>query len=264
VSSLSYGQEIIVDLDPDELIVASSPPFSVDFLNDDLTDFIFRVQTMVGDTLLGGQPSTYDGSSAIFQCLSGQPMGVTANGAFGLSNLSEGASVSSGDEFGLDTSYSLGINLLIDAGIGIFPYVYGNFLGVSNGYLGVRFPVGSDTHYGWIELSVSAQADTIIVHSYGYNATPEESVDAGDVNSISFTQDDGIRIWNNGKSLHVDLDSDCIGSRLSLISFSGQELLTKQLVEVATKIDVSNLSSGMYLLKLCIGNQLKTKRLYIH
>ena len=263
-SFFAHTQEIVIDVEPDEVIVASSTPFSIDFTNDAVDDFTFRVQTMVGDTVLGGQPSTYDGSSAIVECPAGQPMGITANGSFSLTNLGGGASVSSADEFGLDTSYPLGINLLIDAGIGIFPYVYGNFLGVSNQYLGARFTDGGNTHYGWIELSVSAEADTIIIHRYAYSATPEVSIDAGDGDaSLFFTEDLGIRVWSSSDLIHVELQSDYLGSQFSLFSISGKELIITELVELSSEIDVRYLPQGMYILHVCNGSQITTERIYI-
>jgi hypothetical protein len=263
-SFFAHTQEIVIDVEPDEVIVASSTPFSIDFTNDAVDDFTFRVQTMVGDTVLGGQPSTYDGSSAIVECPAGQPMGITENGSFSLTNLGGGASVSSADEFGLDTSYPLGINLLIDAGIGIFPYIYGDFLGVSNQYLGVRFTDGGNTHYGWIELSVSAEADTIIVHRYAYSATPEVSIDTGDGDaSLFFTEDLSIRVWSSSDLIHVELESDYLGSQFSLVSLSGKELINTELVELSSEIDVSYLPQGMYLLHVCNGSQITTERIYI-
>ena len=263
-SFFANAQEIIIDVEPDEVVVASSAPFSLDFTNDATDDFSFRVQTMVGDTVLGGQPSTYDGSSAIVECLAGQPMGITANGSFSLTNMVGGASVSSADEFGLDESYPLGINLLIDAGIGIFPYVYGNFLGVSNQYLGVRFIDGGNTHYGWIELSVSAEADTIVIHSYGYNSSPDQSVDAGDSDaSVFFTEDLGIRVWNSSEFIHVEIESGYIGSQFSLVSISGKELISTELDELSSEIDLSYLPKGMYLVHIYNGNQVLTERIYV-
>ncbi len=258
------AQEIIIDIEPDEVVLASSAPFALDFTNDATNDFSFRVQTMVGDTVLGGQPSTYDGSSAIVECFAGQPMGITANGSFSLTNMEGGTSVSSIDEFGLDASYPLGINLLIDAGIGIFPYVYGNFLGVSNQYLGVRFTDGGNTHYGWIELSVSAEADTIVVHSYGYNATPEESIDAGDSDaSVFFSENLGIRVWNSSEFIHIETESDYLGSQFRLLSISGNELISTELIELSSEIDLSYLPKGLYLVHIYNGKQVFTERIYI-
>ena len=53
-SVLTYAQETIIDVSPDEVIVSSSSPYSIDFADDGSVEFVFRVQEMSGDTLLGG------------------------------------------------------------------------------------------------------------------------------------------------------------------------------------------------------------------
>ena len=178
-NTLGYAQEVIVDVNPDQLITSSTSSYTIDMDDNGTVEFLFRVQEMSGDTVLGGQPSTYVGASAILGALNGQPAGVNDNSIFTLTNFADGEIVSAANEFGVDTSYSLGINLLIDAGIGIFPYLYGSFLGANNAFLGVSFESEGNTHYGWIELSVSSGSDSIIIHSYGYNQSVEQPVDAG-------------------------------------------------------------------------------------
>jgi len=263
ISLCTNAQETIIDLDPDVVVVASSTPFSIDFANDASVEFSFRVQTMSGDTVLGGLPATYDGASAIMENLNGQPAGNTVNGAFELSNLNEGEFVSSGDEFGVDASYSLGINLLIDVpGVGSFPYVYGSFLGATNKYLGVRFTSGANTHYGWIELSVSAAADSITIHSYGYNQTPDEAVDAGILGITSINQNN-IKIWNELEFIFIDATPDMIGNEYSIVSMSGIEVYSGVFSELLTKINVNSLSQGIYnvLIDTSLGRM--NKRIYI-
>jgi len=240
------AQETIVDLSPDEVIVSSSTPYSIDFADDGSVEFVFRVQEMSGDTLLGGQPSTYVGASSIVECFNGQPVGETANGVFTLSNFSEGGTVSSSSEFGTDASYPLGINLLIDAGIGIFPYVYGSFLGMNNQFLGVRFTSGTDTHYGWIELSVSSGADTITVHSYGYDETPDQMIDVGGVGAVSSFQNDEVRIWSLSESLHISVTEKFLGKEFKVISLSGNVVYSGNIQELNTQINTFNFPQGVY------------------
>ena len=257
------AQEIIVDLDPDEVVVVTSAPYSIDFANDASVEFSFRVQTMSGDTILGGMPATYDGASAILENLNGQPAGSVVNSAFEPTSLNEGEFVSSSDDFGSDPSYSLGINLLIDVpGVGSFPYLYGSFLGSSNKYLGVRFTAGANTHYGWIELSVSAAADSITIHSYGYNQTPDEPVDAGVLGLTSINQNN-IKVWNEFESIYIDAIPDIIGHEYSVVSMSGNVVCSGILKELHTKIDVKSLNKGIY--NVLIGTSLGdiSKRLYI-
>ena len=260
----THAQEMIVDVDPDVVIVATSPVFSVDFVNDATVEFAFRVQTMTGDTVLGGQPSTFDGSSAIVECFNGQPSGVTTSGVFNVSNFNEGALIESSNEFGLDTSYSLGINLLIDAGIGIFPYLYGSFLNVSNQFLGVRFTAGSNTHYGWIELSVSEGADTITVHSYGYNATPDEMVDVGEMGGLSSMGENDIQIWKESDCLYITTTSDFIGDEFAIFSMRGEEVHSGCLTDAQTKIYINSLPVGLYCVLIESSTGQINRRIYLH
>ena len=245
-SVLINAQETIVDVSPDEVIVSSSSPYLIDFADDGSVEFVFRVQEMSGDTLLGGQPSTYDGASAIVECMNGQPAGETANGVFTLTNFSEGETVSSSNEFGTDPSYSLGINLLIDAGIGIFPYVYGSFLGMNNQFLGVRFTAGSNTHYGWVELSVSSGADTVIIHSYGYDETPEQMIEVGGLGAVYSFDSDAVKIWSQSERFTISVSDKFIGKDFQVISLTGNVVYSGTLRELKTQIDTVLLPEGIY------------------
>ena len=75
------------------------------------------------------------------------------------------------------------------SGVGVpgFPEVsttgYTTWLGTSNRYIGVKFLIGANTHYGWIEISGTASGD-ITVHGYAYEDTPGASIDAGATSSV--------------------------------------------------------------------------------
>jgi len=259
-----HAQETIIDVSPDEVIVATSTAYPIDFGDDGSIEFVFRVQEMSGDTLLGGQPSTYDGASSIVECLNGQPVGETANGVFTLSNFSGGGTVSSSSEFGTDESYPLGINLLIDAGIGIFPYVYGSFLGMNNQFLGVRFTSGTDTHYGWIELSVSSGADTITVHSYGYDETPGQMIDVGGIGAVSGFENDEFRIWSQSESLNISVTEKSLGKDFKGISLSGNVVYSGKIQELNTQIDTFHVPHGVYHVLIDSATSSVYRKVYNH
>ena len=260
----AHAQETIIDVSPDEVIVATSIAYPIDFGDDGSIEFVFRVQEMSGDTLLGGQPSTYDGASSIVECMNGQPVGETANGVFTLSNFSGGGTVSSSSEFGTDESYPLGINLLIDAGIGIFPYVYGSFLGMNNQFLGVRFTSGTDTHYGWIELSVSSGADTITVHSYGYDETPGQMIDVGGIGAVSSSENDEVRIWSQSESLNISVTEKSLGKDFKVISLSGNVVYSGKIQELNTQIDTFHVPQGVYHVLIDSATSSVYRKVYNH
>ncbi|RCL76804.1 MAG: hypothetical protein DBW72_01265 [Flavobacteriales bacterium] len=263
LSTFGYAQEIIVDVNPDQLITASTSSYTIDMDNNGTIEFLFRVQEMSGDTLLGGQPSTYVGASAIIGALNGQPAGVNDNSIFTLTNFTEGEIVSVANEFGVDTSYSLGINLLIDAGIGIFPYLYGSFLGDNNAFLGVSFESDGNTHYGWIELSVSSGSDSIIVHSYGYNQSVEESVDVGGLGAIPTQVSNEINVWSNFETLFIEINSNLIGGLFKIISPDGKEYYSGKFSSIINELNHKDLPKGVYSLIIDSDNGPALRRFYI-
>ncbi|MGB1646625.1 MAG: hypothetical protein ACPG9I_04950 [Crocinitomicaceae bacterium] len=262
-NTLGYAQEVIVDVNPDQLITSSTSSYTIDMDDNGTVEFLFRVQEMSGDTVLGGQPSTYVGASAILGALNGQPAGVNDNSIFTLTNFAEGEIVSASNEFGVDTSYSLGINLLIDAGIGIFPYLYGSFLGANNAFLGVSFESEGNTHYGWIELSVSSGSDSIIIHSYGYNQSVEQPVDAGGLGAVPAQVLNDINVWSNYETLFVEINSSLIGGLYKIISADGKTYYSGKFSSIINELNPKNLPTGVNTLIIDSDKGLGMKRFYI-
>ena len=56
---------------------------------------------------------------------------------------------------------------------------FGQFLGVNDKFLGVKFLIGSNTHYGWARLDVTAGADTIRLKDYAYSQNADLPILAG-------------------------------------------------------------------------------------
>lgn len=53
---------------------------------------------------------------------------------------------------------------------------------VKNRYLGLKFSVNGETHYGWARMSVQVQQIAVSAHisGYAYESTPNKSIRAGD------------------------------------------------------------------------------------
>jgi hypothetical protein len=57
--------------------------------------------------------------------------------------------------------------------------------------------------------------------------------------------------------ISVDISEKAYGSNLTIIDIEGQQLITRQITEPKTQIDISNLPSGVYFLRL-INNRTVT------
>jgi len=61
---------------------------------------------------------------------------------------------------------------------GTFTYnkTSGNWTNQSNRYLGVKFEIGANTHYGWVFMSIDSDNDEITIHSFAYETTPNTGI----------------------------------------------------------------------------------------
>ena len=59
------------------------------------------------------------------------------------------------------------------------PVADGYFVNTSNKYLGLKFRLGGQIHYGWLHAMVNANCRTTTITGYAYNTNPEENITAG-------------------------------------------------------------------------------------
>ncbi len=60
-------------------------------------------------------------------------------------------------------------------------FTAGDFLGTSNKYVGVKFMIGADTHYGWIQVQVLSNSTSATITGYAYNDENNGPILAGQI-----------------------------------------------------------------------------------
>jgi hypothetical protein len=87
-----------------------------------------------------------------------------------------------------------------------------------HGFLGLRFKLGTDTHYGWAEVT-RAPGDVqynITLHAFGYNNTPDAVSKAGGFDTADFDNDgdvdgDDFLVWQAGFGTLMPDGTNAIG-----------------------------------------------------
>jgi len=253
------AQVISSNFSPEVTIDGFSEPYAFDFNDDGVIEFYFLVQDLSGDTTISGLPATYDGSGALLGCENGKPAGVTSpeTSAFDVSRLVAGDELTVFQEFGEDTSYAIGIDLIINTGvIGSLPYQYGAFLG-EQGYLGAMFDIAGSLHLGWIEVSVLEDGSQITLHSYGYDASQGgDPLSVGNMNTniTEFTpQEVNVNIIKD--VLNIELSSFDSEGFFRIIDLSGKVRTETKLSQLQNKYDLSTFKSGIYIVSVeALGN----------
>ena len=59
------------------------------------------------------------------------------------------------------------------------PVSNGQWPGVTNGYLGLKFMIGSEVHYGWARLTVGKRVSHVVLTGYAYETIPNKPIKAG-------------------------------------------------------------------------------------
>lgn len=142
---------------------------------------------------------------------------------------------------------------------------YGYFTGgqwcsATDKYIGLKFMIGSDTHYGWARLDVTSSSSWLI-KDYAYNSTPDAPIEAGQTvlglgdNFVKTVKVVGLK---NTIALYNLPDS----ADYKVISMTGKTLLSGETNGEYYVIENETISTGVYIVELTnktTGEQLRKK-----
>ncbi len=130
-------------------------------------------------------------------------------------------------------------------------------------YIGAEFPIGSNTHYGWIK--VNWDGTNFVVKSWAYEDTPGQGIEAGDEGtsgggSVGVEESTSITFTSYPNPvidiIHLETQSKTL---LSLLTLDGKELFSYP-IEGKCSLDLSELPKGVYLVQLGEGENTTTQK----
>ena len=138
-----------------------------------------------------------------------------------------------------------------------------NWNGVTDKYLGLKFVVGANTHYGWARLDSYAIGDSIVVKDYAFNATPNVGIMTA---SLTETQVENLVKFINksNNSVQVVLNGNLTNGVVSVVSSTGQVVSSDAITEKTFSVDMNNLSSGIYMVNVTFNEGATTKKIIVH
>ena len=243
-----------MDVNPD-VVADSLNPYLLDFNNDQVPDLILAVQHIEGAT----STFTYVGAFAYAYPLYGN---VVTNDSLtaAASPLDCGVPVSQASIFGSGSYGNLGYAAIIN---GTIPFTSQGtpFLGATDKSLGFQV----NGYYGWVKLDVAADASTITVKEYGYNATMGEAVNTCDQGNVGLAVNlqDLVSIESNLEGATVKVSNELIGGTVSLISLSGQTVKTISIDDIETTISFEGAQTGIYTVVANFDGGAVNKRVYV-
>ncbi len=136
--------------------------------------------------------------------------------------------------------------------------------GVVDKYLGLRFEIGGNTHYGWARLDVPADGSSFTIKDYAYNVTPNAPITAGEglgVEDLNSNTSVSLISPNPAKdfvSVRLTETFDSERTQITISDLSGKQVLSAAYTE---EINVSSLEKGVYVMTITDGNEIENQKL---
>jgi hypothetical protein len=144
------------------------------------------------------------------------------------------------------------------------PLEYGNWLGVSDQFVGLRMGIDGQKYYGWLRMSVDSMAGTLTIKDYALQTLPDSSIAAGDTGSIMI----GIPNLNSLSDIKIIayesniMISSALGTNedmiISIVDMRGMILEKIITSEQEYSLTLDSLPQGIYLVSVQQGKKTKT------
>lgn len=273
------AQIVYTDVNPDTLLNHHGETYALDLDNNGVVEFNLQsLDTAIVYSSYNMQTNLQIVGGAIGNIVAGASF-ISDTSSFPLA-ISQGDTIDGNDTFvsyPLGTSSSFGVpiigllsNSTIDTitgnTIAQSSTVYGNFTPNQEAFIGVKFDISGNNHYGWLRVEMSSDADTIIIKDYAYESTANTAIIAGNTGGgmLSIAEKENkITINKIQNTLYIKLDDYKNNSLLNIYDISGREVLKSKLSSSNEQIYLNDFEVGIYLVKVISGDDILSKKIYL-
>ncbi len=259
-----------VDINPD-VVLNLGDSLLLDMDGNSVTDLAFRVGSFSGSgTAYGGlvnfQYSGFGGSVSAPN--GGGIMGsVSSQASMNIASMLMSSNlVDSGGNFLSDgilaSKVTAVVTGLYSTTITQYP---GYFAGQTDKYIGVRFDIGGNNHYGWVRLDAAGTYDQITIKDYAYNAVPDLPLYAGQTVGLDDVSiDQKVTVKTMPEEAMINVTPDLIGGEISVVDMQGREVQKISIADLNTTVSYNNMNSGIYMINVNANAEQISHKVYVH
>lgn len=266
-SSAVNSQIVYTNVDPDIIIDTASGQYNLDFNADAMIDVTLNVMNVMEFTSISTSTSAvYAGSLAVVTpgIGAGVVSAILGSTSSYVTAMNNGDLIGTAAVFGGSSMAALAIDITITSSSSSYQISNGAFLGVTDKFLGVKFLIGTNTHYGWARLDVSANADTIRLKDYAYNVAADSPILAGQTLGLdAISVENKVTIKTTLDNATINVTPDLIGGRVVMFNIAGQEIKVVQIIDVNTEILYEGVETGIYTITAQFDGGMVNKKVYI-
>jgi hypothetical protein len=142
----------------------------------------------------------------------------------------------------------------------------GGFTGKADKYVGLKFKIGSQTHYGWARLDTRDDSKQFILKDFAYENTPDKSILAGDgqvISGISKLSSKDLKINTVGNKISIDIVNQANpAGTVKVFNIAGQEVLSAKIDSKNHEFSLNSVS-GIYMIKVSLAEGQYSQKIFI-
>jgi hypothetical protein len=262
VGNVANAQIIYTDVDPDEVITGDSTSYLLDLNNDGVKDYRMVTLDVTGSS--SGVVYSAKGAGVY-------PLGqneILTDGSSYVQVLNNGDAIGANQNVWSATSSAFALNVKFKTQYmgQTVTYTYGLWNGVTDKFMGVKFDINGSWHYGWVRMDVNANADSIVIKGFAYNAQPNSPLTAGE-DGVGFAELpvnlNNINVSSYGQSVIIEAESILAKeTEAVIIDAMGKEIYRGQIQDGRNEIAL-NVSAGIYYVNIRMGDAIINEKVYI-
>lgn len=258
-SAIAHGEIIYNDID--DISVEIDMIYDIDIDGDGILDFHFNA---------GATDSGSWTFASIFGLAPSYTVGNTSNQIIGYAGTYFGyaSALSEGDPIGPDGVWlnypSYGNSAVIASNY--FGDIFGEFPGNGEKFLGIKFVIGTELHYGWIRVESDISPAYISIKDYAYETNADQAIGAGATLSVGINElpDGSINIYSFGSTVYIVNNLNVQDVEAKIYDINGKLISYQSLTNHSTQMALNNFATGNYIIKIESKAGVLSKEVFIY
>lgn len=270
IAADAASQVIYTDI-RDTTLINNGDFFDIDLNNDGINDLTISLTKSIYSSTYGSYSIYVNYNSVDASAVSNNQINVLYNTSYSVNealaftnNQSINSSANSWTSYGFVGAYATGSIVSPYSTSALYANI-GQFPGQGDRFLGVRFRIGNNTHYGWVRLDVSALSDTAIIKDFAFDTTANAPILAGDTGvavGINELNANGINLYAQQNRLYFQEVIEQT-AEIRIYDMKGQLIERRRLIANQSELLLRKEYQGVYIVEVNQGEHVFRKKLWL-
>lgn len=264
-ASMSDANAEVIYTDIDDVTIGVGDIYQLDIDADGTADFMFG-----GGSTMSSGGSTWSFVSA-FGYVTSYTVGNADNQIIGYTGsfYNYGSALEDGALIGPDGPWlnypSLSNSAVLASNF--YGSTYGQFPGLGERFMGIKFSSKGNLHYGWIRVVADIDPVYATIMDYAYETVNDVPIEAGSTISLVGVEElsaGTVNVYAFNSSVRVVVNRDLTSPQIRITDLHGATVFTAPLNNRQATIDLQNFATGNYVVSVLSAEGTSNKQVFIN